>query len=188
MLSGEHGLPTATFRILDAGRIEVELYGTGCPLENIARRAGVGPGTLYRHFRTRDYLLGELLPSWDTAVQADAGATTAEDWPDVLDWLVRLTEHAMVYRGLASTIAAAEGDEASPLRAAHAAVLEAISQVLDRARRARVVQGAPVDAREVSRLVTGVATITEQAHLAPDQVRSMLAIILNGLARAQPHR
>jgi len=173
-------------KILEAARIELELHGTDCSLDNIAKRAGVGPGTLYRHFPTREDLLGELLPSWVADVQSDADATSGERWDDVLDWLVRLADHALTYRGLAGTMAATESDETSPLGSAHAAVLLANSQVFDRARRARVVSAA-IDTGEISRLVTGVAMIAEQADLSPAQLRSMLAIILNGLTQEFPH-
>jgi AcrR family transcriptional regulator len=172
-------------RILEAARIEVELGGTECSLDNVAKRAGVGAGTLYRHFPTREDLVSELLLSWVSDVQTDADATAASQWGDVLDWLVRLAGYAMVYRGLASTMAATEGDEASPLRTAHAAVIEANKRVFDRARDTGVVAG-PVDSIEISRLVTGVAMIAEQAHLDQADVRSMLAIVLNGLAQARP--
>lgn len=90
----------------------------------------------------------------------------------------------MIYRGLAKTMAASEGDESSPLRTAHTAVLAANSEVFDRARAAGVVTE-PVDSGEISRLVTGVAMIAEQSHLASTQVRSMLAIILNGLEHSR---
>ena len=99
---------------------------------------------------------------------------------------MRLADHALTYRGLAGTMAATESDETSPLRSAHAAVLLANSQVFDRARRARVVSAA-IDTGEISRLVTGVAMIAEQADLSPAQLRSMLAIILNGLTQEFPH-
>ncbi len=173
-------------RILEAGRIEVELGGTECSLDNIAKRAGVGPGTLYRHFPTRENLVSELLLTWVADVQADADATTADRWDDVLDWLVRLVDHARLYRGLASTMAATEGDETSPLRAAYAAVVQANGQVFDRARKAGVM-AAPIDSGEVIRLVTGVAMGAEQAQLAPAQVRSMLAIVLHGLIPQRSH-
>lgn len=172
-------------RILEAARIEVELGGTECSLDNVAKRAGVGPGTLYRHFPTRSDLVAALLLTWSDEVQADADATTAESWENMLDWLMRLADHALIYRGLASTMAASDGDEASPLRAVHAAVLDAMGRVLDRARQAGVVT-APVDATEISRLVTGIAMNAEQAHLARAQVRSMLAIVLDGLTKARP--
>jgi len=167
-------------RILEAARIEVELGGTECSLDNVAKRAGVGPGTLYRHFPTREDLVSELLLTWVDDVQADADSTATDRWDDLLDWLVRLVNHASLYRGLASTMAATESDENSPLRAAHAAVVTANGQVFDRAFRAGLVE-APVDSGEVIRLITGVAMAAEQAQLPPAQVRSMLAIVLHGL-------
>lgn len=174
-------------RILEAARIEIERGGTECSLDNVAKRAGVGPGTLYRHFPTREDLVSELLRTWVSDVEADADATAADRWSDVLDWLVRLAGHTMVYRGLASTIAATEGDAASPLRTAHDAVIEANRRVFDRAHRAGVAAN-PVDSIEVSRLVAGVAMVAEQSQITPDEVRAMLAIVLNGLAHTQPHR
>jgi AcrR family transcriptional regulator len=172
-------------RILEAARIEVELGGTECSLDNVAKRAGVGPGTLYRHFPTREDLISALLESWVSEVQSDADNTAAERWDDILDWLVRLADHAMIYHGLAATMAAATGDEASPLRSAHDAVIAANQNVFDRARRAGVVT-APTDSFEISALVTGVAMIVEQAHLPPTLMRSMLAIVLHGLSGPQP--
>lgn len=172
-------------RILEAARIEVELGGTECSLDNVAKRAGVGPGTLYRHFPTREDLVSALLLTWATDVKAEADATDTDRWNDVLDWLVRLAGYAMAYRGLASTIAATDGDETSPLRSAHDAVIDANRQVFDRALRSGVV-AAQVDSIEVSRLVTGVAMIADQADIAPAEVRAMLAIVLNGLTYPRP--
>ena len=172
-------------RILEAARIEVELGGTECSLDNVAKRAGVGPGTLYRHFPTREDLISALLESWVSEVQSDADNTAADRWDDVLDWLVRLADHAMIYHGLAATMAAATGDEASPLRSAHDAVIAANKSVFDRARRAGVVT-APTDSFEISALVTGVAMIVEKAHLPAALMRSMLAIVLHGLSAPQP--
>jgi len=174
-------------RILEAARIEVELGGTECSLDNVAKRAGVGPGTLYRHFPTRDDLVSALLLTWAADVQAEADATDGGRWDDVLDWLVRLAGYAMAYRGLASTIAATDGDKTSPLRSAHDAVNDANRQVFDRALRSGVVAG-QVDSVEISRLVTGVAMVADQAHIAPAEVRGMLAIVLNGLAHPRRQR
>jgi AcrR family transcriptional regulator len=48
-------------RILDAAREAFTELGEHAQMEDIARRAGVGVGTLYRHFKTKDVLVGELL-------------------------------------------------------------------------------------------------------------------------------
>jgi hypothetical protein len=82
-------------------------------------------------------------------------------------------------------MAATESDENSPLRAAHAAVVTANGQVFDRAFQAGVLAN-PVDSGEVIRLITGVAMAAEQAQLPPAQVRSLLAIVLQGLTPSRP--
>ena len=48
-------------RILDAAREAFTEHGEDAQMDDIARRAGVGVGTLYRHFTTKDLLIGELL-------------------------------------------------------------------------------------------------------------------------------
>ena len=48
-------------RILAAARETFSEHGTDAQMDEIARRAGVGVGTLYRHFPTKDALVGELV-------------------------------------------------------------------------------------------------------------------------------
>jgi AcrR family transcriptional regulator len=48
-------------RILDAARATFSEHGSEAQMDEIARRAGVGVGTLYRHFPTKDVLVGELI-------------------------------------------------------------------------------------------------------------------------------
>src|SRR5688500_3966640 len=48
-------------RILDVAAGTFAELGPGAVMEEIARRAGVGVGTLYRHFPTKDALIGELV-------------------------------------------------------------------------------------------------------------------------------
>jgi AcrR family transcriptional regulator len=48
-------------RILDAARATFSEHGSEAQMDEIARRAGLGVGTLYRHFPTKDLLVGELI-------------------------------------------------------------------------------------------------------------------------------
>src|ERR1700754_4180836 len=61
-------------RILSAARETFSEHGTEAQMDEIARRAGVGVGTLYRHFPTKDALIGELvrIKLSDFAVRARA--------------------------------------------------------------------------------------------------------------------
>lgn len=167
-------------RIVAVATDIIEQQGTMASLNEIAKRADVGPGTLYRHFPTRDALLAEVLVTWVARVQDAADATVIASRDDLVDWLERLALISNAYRGLAGIIAASADDEQSPLRSAHRAVLDANDRVFDQARSIGLTAG-PVDAGTVGRLVTGVAMATEQAGLSAEQTRTMLSVILDGL-------
>jgi len=167
-------------RILAVATDVIEQQGTMASLNEIARRAGVGPGTLYRHFPTRESLLAEVLATWVARVRETAESAPVGTREDLVDWLGRLAGIASGYRGLAASMAASMNDESSPLRHAHRASLEANDLVFQRAREAGLIEH-PVDSGTVARLVTGVAMIAEQAHLPPEQVRDMLQVVLDGL-------
>lgn len=48
-------------RILDGARAVFAEYGAGAQMDDVARRAGVGVGTVYRHFPTKEALMVELV-------------------------------------------------------------------------------------------------------------------------------
>ena len=51
-------------KILATARVVFTERGTDASLDEIAKRAGVGPGTLYRHFPTREALVDGLMTVW----------------------------------------------------------------------------------------------------------------------------
>ncbi|MEZ0093746.1 TetR/AcrR family transcriptional regulator [Streptacidiphilus sp. EB129] len=81
-------------------------HGTDASLDDIAKRAGVGPGTLYRHFPTRQQLIDAVLEQWIQSVLADAEPLLGADDPaEALSaWLHRLVSHVSVFRGLAAAL------------------------------------------------------------------------------------
>jgi AcrR family transcriptional regulator len=80
--------------------------GPDASLDDIAKRAGVGPGTLYRHFPNREALLDAVCVRWADSVAADAAPLLeAEDPTEALnEWLVRLVDHVGAFKGLASAL------------------------------------------------------------------------------------
>jgi AcrR family transcriptional regulator len=80
--------------------------GPDASLDDIAKRAGVGPGTLYRHFPNREALLDAVCVRWADSVAADAAPLLeAEDPTEALnEWLVRLVDHVSAFKGLASAL------------------------------------------------------------------------------------
>ncbi len=84
-------------RILDAARQVFSDYGTATQMDEIARRAGVGVGTLYRHFPTKDQLVGELVRIKLTDFAARARAKFEEDerpWESFADLMREQAEIA----------------------------------------------------------------------------------------------
>ncbi|MEZ0066781.1 AcrR family transcriptional regulator [Streptacidiphilus sp. MAP12-20] len=80
--------------------------GPNASLDEIAKRAGVGPGTLYRHFPTRDDLLDAVCARWVDTVAADARPLLEATEPAAAlrEWLVKLVDHVGEFKGLASAL------------------------------------------------------------------------------------
>jgi AcrR family transcriptional regulator len=121
-------------RLIDAGRRQFETSGTAEPFEEIARLAGVGKGTLYRHFPTREHLLAALLAATFSGLADSARTLQVEASPLAAyrRWLEEFDRMPAAYRGLRLVLAEALGDEASvigqacePMKAAFDGILQA---------------------------------------------------------------
>lgn len=93
-------------RILAAAEEVFMEQGVAASLEAVAKRAGVGIGTLYRRFATRDALLAatysdRLLAFTDTC---RAGATARDPAGALRAYVEELVVHINIYRGLAASI------------------------------------------------------------------------------------
>jgi AcrR family transcriptional regulator len=118
--------------LLEAGRAMVVTHGADFPFEEVARSAGVGKGTLYRHFPTRDHLLAALLRERFDELTASAQAALSEEdaWAALAGWLADFDRMPHGLRGLGTRLGQAIGDEASavsqacvPMKSAFAAIL-----------------------------------------------------------------
>lgn len=87
-------------------------------LDAIAKRAGVGPGTLYRHFPTREALLATLLQARDEELVSRRDAIRRDEADSsvaLTRWLEALREWLTAFDGLPEPLRAALSEEASPL-------------------------------------------------------------------------
>lgn len=105
-------------RLLDAADAVFRERGLDASFDEIARRAGLGNATLYRHFPDREALIGALVGESLGAV-AGAADDLAEESTSVealIRWLWRAGEHASTYGGLAERIlGSARRNSSSPL-------------------------------------------------------------------------
>src|SRR3954447_205565 len=77
-------------RIVEVAREVFREQGYDASLDEIAKRAGVGPGTLYRHFPKRENLLDAVMQSWVDRVNAAVDKALAREGSDrdvLLGWL-----------------------------------------------------------------------------------------------------
>ncbi|WFB83242.1 MULTISPECIES: TetR/AcrR family transcriptional regulator [Streptomyces] len=180
-------------RLLRAAAGVFAEHGAGASLDDIARRAEVGTGTLYRHFPTRQALLEAVYLESVEAIAARADTIAAARPPGaaLVAWLGELAVGMLQVRGLkallgtAVTGAGAVADRADRAdRACGDCVRGAAERLVRAAQEAGAVRGdvAPID---VLRLVHGVVTACESAgETDGTAVRRYLSLLMEGLTRA----
>lgn len=171
-------------KILATARVVFTEHGTDASLDEIAKRAGVGPGTLYRHFPTRDALVDALMKEWTDRVAADADAAVATGAPAaqmLMGWFGHFVEHITLHRGAASKICAAMDDPASPMYRKCLVMGDANRRVIEHlAARGELRDG--VDPATVMRLVSGVASVADTSR-AGIEAGPMLEVVVDGIVR-----
>jgi AcrR family transcriptional regulator len=166
-------------RLVAAARAELREHQAGASLEDIARRAGVGIGTLYRHFPTRLDLL-EAVYREDVEALAAATATlreTAAPWEGLEAWLRYFIDYAATKRALFHELVEAVGKDGDLLTHSREVIMTSLTSVLTRAQEAGV---ARKDAQPAD-LVRLVGGCTMMGDLEADQRERLLRIVLDGL-------
>ena len=169
-------------RLLAAARATFDEYGADACLDNIARRAGVGIGTLYRHFPTRSELLAAVLRDDIEALCAEAQRLLAAPSPGdaLINWLRAVVTHAAASRGLAAHLFCASPDDQFTSGPACTQMRSAGAQLLLRAQVAGEVR-ADIDDADLFTLVNGIAWATEQASGDSETAARLLSLMLDGL-------
>jgi AcrR family transcriptional regulator len=171
-------------RLLAAATAAFAEHGADAPLEDIARRAGVGIGTLYRHFPTRLALQEGVYRSQVDAVCARGRELSGDPSPGdaFAAWLHALSGYLATKRGLSRALIENLGRDSELISSCSLVMRETAAHLLARAQRAHAVR-ADVSAMDVMRLVHGIAVATEQA---PADTDRLLSLMLDGLRAAPP--
>ncbi|BFO57047.1 TetR/AcrR family transcriptional regulator [Acidovorax sacchari] len=172
-------------RLLHVAREALAETGAEASLRDIARRAEVGLGTLYRHFPTREALLEALLRNdfEDLAAKADALRTAAASDQALLAWLQEIIAFTHRQRGVIAPMMSAIEDESSALHASCVRLRCAGAALLARAQadgKAR----ADMDGDELFDLIAALAWLREQPSHARRSER--ILEIVSGAILAQP--
>lgn len=164
-------------RVLRAAREAFAAEGMGVPLDEIARRAGVGAGTVHRHFPTKEALfeavvadhLGELLGYARAALEKDDPAAA------FYGFLAEMIGQADAKLDLTDALAAAGVGMSEPTRAVAAELRAAFAVLLERGQRAGVVRD-DVEAGDVTPIVLGA--LAADRHRADPERPGRLALLV----------
>jgi AcrR family transcriptional regulator len=172
-------------RIVEVAREVFREQGYDASLDEVAKRAGVGPGTLYRHFPKRENLLDAIMQSWvDRVTEASEKALAYEgaDRELLLRWFEEYVALISLHKGGPAKITSAMGDPTSPILTKCQVLTSANDRVIERLREDGVLRDG-VDTVQVCRLVGGIATVADQGDLDAAAVRPLLEVVADGLLR-----
>ncbi|HWD81055.1 MAG TPA: helix-turn-helix domain-containing protein [Kribbella sp.] len=169
-------------RLVAAAQETFAEHGTDTSLEEIARRAGVGIGTLYRRFPNRTALLeavyvDEIQSVVDRAYEFDR---ELEPFDAFAAWLRSFVGYGLSKKSLASELIDALGKDSPFFQACKSNVQEAGKLLLDKAKATGDIRS-ELELADIMRLVGGIAHNTDTQ---PEQAQRRLDIVLCGLRPA----
>jgi AcrR family transcriptional regulator len=168
-------------RLLDAAlQVYAEHGADDASLDEIARRAGVGIGTLYRHFPTRQALLEAVYRDQVEELCAVARELSDEAPEQALErWLRALMAFATTKKNLSSALMSGP-NKSEVASSCSAMVREAATKLLADAQRTGQVRD-DVDAVDLLRMSHALAIAADLPHSHPDQGERLMSVLLAGL-------
>jgi AcrR family transcriptional regulator len=148
-------------RLLETAKAAFAEKGSAASLDEIARVAGVGAGTLYRHFPTRDALVAAVYRN-ETEQLVSAADRLAETHPPVTalrEWLLLFVDYMATKHGMSEVLNSIVGGTSELYSASTAQVKLAISKLVDRAVESGDIR-LDLDPLDLLRALAGVANVS----------------------------
>lgn len=173
-------------RLLTEARTAFAEHGAEASLEDVARRAGVGIGTLYRHFPNRHALLSAVFEDAvnDLLARADELRRSSEPCAALVTWLREMITHASEYRGLARALMSVSHDDTSALARCSDPIREAGAALLARAQEAGAARE-DVEITDLLQLTHAIALAAEETPGDSALADRLLMLTLRGLQPTQ---
>jgi len=169
-------------RVLEVAQAVFATEGLAVPIDEIARRAGLGVGTLYRHFPTKEALFEAIVIGRMQALVDDARARrSAKDAGEAFfAILARIVEEGAVKKDFLDALAATTSNVARAVGALKADLHASFELLLKRAQRAKAVRR-DVGVAEVLALATGAMAASKRLGVDARGRERLLAILRDGL-------
>ncbi|MET7481101.1 helix-turn-helix domain-containing protein [Streptomyces sp. NPDC005648] len=161
-------------------------HGEGASLDDIAKRAGVGSGTLYRHFPTRQALLEAVYVDTIEALgdRADELAKELPPGEALAEWLYELCIRTIEVRGLKALLGSAVTDGSNAALTACGTHMKGAAERLVVAAQREGTLRPDIESIEVLRLAHGVSQAAELASGGTRHLRRYLSLLTEGLRSA----
>ncbi len=168
-------------KVLDVAREMFIAEGMSVPIDMIAERAGVGVGTVYRHFPTKEALFEAIMTHWVEGLTASATALADADDPGAafVEFFTMVVDQSVGSKGLHETLIAAGIEPEAAYGELGRQMIAAMDVLLTRAKQAGAVRR-DVTVADVKALITGVTAM--RAYGGNAQVT--LDVVLAGLRPA----
>jgi AcrR family transcriptional regulator len=147
-------------RILQVAKEAFTRFGADASLDDIAKQAGVGAGTLYRHFPSREALIGAVYRS-EVEKLAAAERSFAETMPPIKAlraWMMLFVDYIAAKKIIAPVLNTLLGGASKVLEASHAQIWEAIRLLVKRAIKSGDIRK-DLDPIDLLRALIGVANV-----------------------------
>ena len=174
-------------RVLEAAREAFAADGLAVPLDDIARRAGVGAGTVYRHFPTKEALfeavivdrIDFLVEQAQVALEAAEGEADAAAGDAFFEFLNTMLVDAVSKKDLADALAGAGVDLRAVTMESAARLNALLAELLARAQSAGAVRPG-IDPADLHAIVVG-ALAAEQRRADPQRPGRIARLVCDGL-------
>ncbi len=168
-------------RLVVAAREVFAEHGFGATLDDIARYAGLGTGTAYRHFPNKHAIAAEVLREATEQIVVDAEAALAVDdpWDGLVQFFERTAARQAADRGLYETLTG-QGDDDEQARI-WPRIVASVTELFERAQRAGAIRedAAPQDVAAIFAMLGPAFAMSRT--IAPDLWRRYLALMLDAL-------
>jgi len=168
-------------RVLDVAQEVFASEGLAVPIDEIARRAGLGVGTLYRHFPTKEALFEAIVIGRmeELVEQARAGAESDDPGAAFFAFVARFVAEGAVKKDFLAALVS-QGVDLARIAALKLRLRRAVAVLVERAQDVGAVR-TDVGAGDVLTLLMGVMGAADQRGAVPAERKRLLQVVLDGL-------
>ena len=168
-------------KLIKAAGLAFFQHGIDTSLEEIAERAGVGIGTLYRHFPTREHLV-EVVYRREVEDLCQAAETLAKKYPPdvaLAEWMLRFVDYIAAKRGMADSLKLLVASNSEFFAESSGRIPAALQKLVDAAIATGTIR-ADVESSDVLHALSGIYSAPKTPQWR-ERSKRMVALLMDGL-------